>query len=134
MGGTVAEIIDRALTEGNVWPAMFRAGAAQAARQAILSALREAGYAVVPREPTKAMSRAGVRVNTFKNYHNGEPGCPGVASPDFPHDAFDESMTKVVDPKKLAAWEAAPKCLVASVTMSADAAYRAMIIAAEKQL
>jgi hypothetical protein len=129
---TVADIMARALQESKVWPAVFRAGSAAEGAAAILSALEAGGFVVVPKEPTKEMSLAGFRANTFKNYHNGEPGCPGVASPKFPRDAFDADMTKVVDPDLLAKWQATPRCRIARVTMPADDAYRAMLAARPK--
>lgn len=84
------------------------------------------------REPTEAMAHAGFKVNVFTNYHDGKPGCPNVDSVAFPRDAFDAELTKVTDPEKLAAWEKAPRCRVARVTLPAEPAWQAMIDAALK--
>jgi hypothetical protein len=99
---------------------------------AVLAALDDAGFAIVPIEPTEEMLRAGLRANRFTNKHNGEPGCPGVGSPPFPVDAFDANMTTCIDPEKFEAWEKAPKCLVARVTLPPERPWYAMLEARPK--
>ena len=93
------------------------------AADATLAAIEAAGYAVVPLEPTEEMSRAGFRVNVFKNYHNGEPGCPGVVCPIAPPDDW----LAPENAEAVKAYLAAPKCMVARATIPAEPAYRAMI-------
>jgi hypothetical protein len=72
------------------------------------------------------MQKAGFFANTFENYHDGKPGCPGVVcAVEAPDDWLDPANKDALE-----AFLAAPRCLVARVTLPADPAWRAMIGAA----
>ncbi|MGV1682933.1 hypothetical protein [Sphingopyxis sp. NJF-3] len=66
----IIETMARAMQESRAWPAVYSGGTAEVLARAALAALTEAGFAIVPVEPTLEMSSAGLEA--IIDLHCGE--------------------------------------------------------------